>query len=172
METLATHLKGIIFKTLETPKKYLPAAYKKNMVERRFAPLVVISERFTKKVATNATIPVALAMRYGSMTIKKGFKELAKKGVDDILIVPLYPHFAMSSTETVLVKAEEVRKQFFPNIKTTALQSFYNEKRYIKAMSDNIKKHLTGFEHDHVLFSYHGIPERHILKTDPTIKSL
>jgi len=157
-------IKGIILNV--RPKKSA-AAYKK-IWWKEGSPLVVISERFTKKVATNATIPLALAMRYGSMTIKKGFEELAKKGVDDILIVPLYPHFAMSSTETVLVKAEEVRKQFFPNIKTTALQSFYNEKRYIKAMSDNIKKHLTGFEHDHVLFSYHGIPERHILKTDPT----
>ncbi|WKD86138.1 Ferrochelatase [Polaribacter huanghezhanensis] len=157
-------IKGIILNV--RPKKSA-AAYKK-IWWKEGSPLVVISERFAKKVADNTEIPVALAMRYGTMTIKKGFDELAKKGVDEILIVPLYPHFAMSSTETVLVKAEEVRKQFYPNIKTTEIQSFYNEPRYIKAMSDNIQNHLNGFEYDHILFSYHGIPERHILKTDPT----
>jgi protoporphyrin/coproporphyrin ferrochelatase len=157
-------IKGIILRT--RPKKSA-AAYKK-IWWKEGSPLVVISERFTKKVKENTKIPIALAMRYGTMTIRKGFQELADKGVDEILIIPMYPHFAMSSTETVLVKAEEVRKQFYPNIKTTEIPHFYNEPRYIKAMTDNIKSHLEGFEYDHVLFSYHGIPERHILKTDPT----
>ena len=157
-------IKGII---LRTRPKQSAAAYKK-IWWKEGSPLVVISERFTKKVQENTEIPVALAMRYGTMTIKKGFQELADKGVDNVLIVPLYPHFAMSSTETVLVKAEEVRKEFFPNIKTTEIPHFYNEPRYIKAMSDNIKNNLEGFDYDHILFSYHGIPERHILKTDPT----
>ena len=71
-------IKGIILNV--RPKKSA-AAYKK-IWWKEGSPLVVISERFTKKVATNATIPVALAMRYGSMTIKKGIKELARKGVD------------------------------------------------------------------------------------------
>ncbi|WP_347173964.1 ferrochelatase [Polaribacter uvawellassae] len=159
-------IKGIILNV--RPKKSA-AAYKK-IWWKEGSPLVVISERFTKKVADNTEIPVALAMRYGSMTIKKGFQELADKGVNEILIVPLYPHYAMSSTETVLVKAEEIRKEFYPNIKTTEIPHFYNEPRYIKAMSDNIKNYLKDFEYDHILFSYHGIPERHIFKTDPTKK--
>lgn len=157
-------IKGIILRT--RPKKSA-AAYQK-IWWKEGSPLVVISERFTKKVQNNTEIPVALAMRYGSMSIQKGFEELAQKGVDDILIVPLYPHFAMSSTETVLVKAEEIRKSKFPSIKTTEIPHFYNEPRYIKAMSDNIKEHLADFDYDHILFSYHGIPERHIYKTDPT----
>ena len=157
-------IKGIILNV--RPKKSA-AAYKK-IWWKEGSPLVVISERFAKKVANNTEIPVALAMRYGSMSIQKGFEELAAKGVDDILIVPLYPHFAMSSTETVLAKAEAIRKEFYPNIKTSEIPHFYNEPRYIKAMSDNIKTHIADFDYDHMLFSYHGIPERHILKTDPT----
>jgi ferrochelatase len=157
-------IKGIILRT--RPKKSA-AAYQK-IWWKEGSPLVVISERFTKKVQNNTEIPVALAMRYGTMSIQKGFDELAQKGVDDILIVPMYPHYAMSSTETVLVKAEEIRKTFHPTIKTTVIPHFYNEPRYIKAMSDNIKEHLNGFDYDHLLFSYHGIPERHIYKTDPT----
>ena len=157
-------IKGIILNV--RPKKSA-AAYAK-IWWKEGSPLVVLSERFTKKVAANTKIPVALAMRYGSMSIEKGLKELADQGVDDVFVVPLYPHYAMSSTETVLVKVEEVRKKFYPHIKTTSIESFYKDPLYIKAMSSNIKNHLEGFDYDHVLFSYHGIPERHILKTDPT----
>ncbi len=157
-------IKGIILRT--RPKKSAEA-YKK-IWWKEGSPLVVTSERFSKKVAHNTDLPVALAMRYGSMSIEKGLKELAEKGVDDILIVPLYPHYAMSSTETVEVKVEEVRKKNYPNIKTTTLPSFYNHPEYIKVMSTNLKNHLEGFDYDHILFSYHGIPERHILKSDPT----
>ncbi|MCG1037217.1 ferrochelatase [Polaribacter sargassicola] len=157
-------IKGIILRT--RPKKSA-AAYKK-IWWKEGSPLEVISERFTEKVSKKIDNPVALAMRYGSRTIKKGFEQLAKQGVDEVLLVPLYPHFAMSSTETVLVKAEEVRAKHFPNIKTSQIDSFYNNEDYIKAMSDNLKNHLDGFDYDHILFSYHGIPERHIKKSDPT----
>ena len=157
-------IKGIILRT--RPKKSAEA-YKK-IWWKEGSPLVVISERFAKKVADNTDLPIALAMRYGSMSIEKGFEELASKGVNDILIVPLYPHYAMSSFETVEVKAEEVRKANHPNIKTTVLPAFYNHPDYIKAMSNNLKENLKDFEHDHILFSYHGIPERHILKSDST----
>lgn len=132
------------------------------------SPLVVISERFTKKIQIKTTTPVALAMRYGAMTIKNGLQELHNKGVDEVLLVPLYPHFAMSSTETVEVKAEEERKKHFPKMKMTTLSAFYKNKEYIKALSESIKRGLEGFEYDHILFSYHGLPERHIRKADPT----
>jgi ferrochelatase len=115
---------------------------------------VVISERFTKKVQEKSTVPIALAMRYGSMSIKKGLKELTDKGVDDILIIPMYPHFAMSSTETVTVKVEEIRKKHHPQVKTTVLPSFYNHPDYIKVMSSNIKEHLNSFEYDHMVSSF------------------
>lgn len=157
-------IKGIILNT--RPKKSA-AAYQK-IWWKEGSPLVVISERFAKKVADNTQLPVVLAMRYGSMSIEKGFQELAKKGIDDVLVVPLYPHHAMSSTETVTVKVAEVCAKNFPNIKTSTVPAFYNEPNYIKAMSSTIQEHLNNFEYDHILFSYHGLPERHIFKTDPT----
>lgn len=157
-------IKGIILNV--RPKKSA-AAYKKIWWEEG-SPLVVISERFTNKVADKVDIPVALAMRYGSISIEKGFKELTDQGVDEVLLVPLYPHYAMSSYETVVVKAEQVIAKNHPNVSMDVLPVFYNEKDYIKAMSANIQKHLDGFDYDHILFSYHGIPERHILKSDTT----
>ena len=157
-------IKGIIFNT--RPKKSAKA-YKK-IWWKEGSPLVVISERFTKKVAAKLDIPVALGMRYGSMSIKNGIQELHDQGVEEILLIPLYPHYAMSSYETVVEKAKEVNRDDFPNIKINTLPVFYNNPDYITAMSSNIQHHLDGFEYDHILFSYHGIPERHIYKSDTT----
>ncbi len=157
-------IKGIILNT--RPKKSA-AAYKK-IWWKEGSPLVVISDRFKEKVAKKLNIPVVLGMRYGSMRIKNAMQELHDLGVDEVLQIPLYPHYAMSSFETVVEKTSEINKKYFPNIKMHVLPAFYNNKDYIKAMSINLKNSLEGFEYDHILFSYHGIPERHILKSDST----
>ncbi|WP_158838527.1 ferrochelatase [Polaribacter sp. L3A8] len=157
-------INGII---LQTRPKKAGAAYKK-IWWKQGSPLVVISEMFTKKVIKKVDLPVALAMRYGSMSMEKGIKELVDKGVTEIFLAPLYPHYAMSSYETVVVKAEEILAEKYPNVKLDVLPAFYNEPDYIKAMSNNLANHLEGFDYDHILFSYHGIPERHIMKSDVT----
>lgn len=157
-------IKGIILKF--RPKKSAKA-YKKIWWDEG-SPLVVISERFTEKIKQKIDIPVELAMRYGSMSMEKGIKNLVDKGVTEILLVPLYPHYAMSSYETVVVKAEEIIAEKYPKVILDVLPPFYNKPDYIKAMSSNIANHLKDFDYDHVLFSYHGIPERHIKKSDPT----
>ena len=157
-------IKGIILNI--RPKKS-GTAYKK-IWWKEGSPLVVISERFTKKVIKKIDIPVELAMRYGSMSMNQGIDNLIKKGVTEIFLAPLYPHYAMSSYETVVTQAEEILSEKYPHVKLDTLPPFYNKPDYIKAMSDNIAKHIKGFDYDHILFSYHGIPERHIKKSDPT----
>lgn len=132
------------------------------------SPLVVISKKTQKKVQDRVEVPVALAMRYGNPSIQSGLQELADKGVTEVLLFPLYPQYAMASTKTILVLAEELRQKYFPQMKFTTINSFYNRKDYIQNLADSIKKHLEGFDYDHLLFSYHGIPERHIRKTDVT----
>ncbi len=148
------------------PKKSA-AAYKK-IWWKEGSPLVVISQMFAKKIINKIDIPLALAMRYGSMSIENGIQELVDKGVTEIFLAPLYPHYAMSSYETVVTKVEEVLAVKYPNVKLDVLPPFYNKPGYIKAMTSNIATHLEGFDYDHILFSYHGIPERHILKSDVT----
>ena len=96
-------------------------------------------------------------------------KELKDQGVDEILLVPLYPHYAMSSYETVVVKALEVQAEKFPEMQVTTMPAFYKNPDYIKVLSESIREYLDEFDYDHVLFSYHGIPERHIRKSDPTL---
>ena len=157
-------VKGIILNT--RPKKSAKA-YKKIWWDEG-SPLIVLSERLLKKVDTMTSVPISLAMRYGNPSIYKGIKELSDKGVTDILLIPLYPQHAMASTETILVLAEKIRKESFPQMKFTNLPAFYNHPDYIRVLSNSIQDYLKEKDWDHFLFSYHGIPERHIRKTDVT----
>tara|TARA_R110002012_G_scaffold283090_2_gene473082 strand:- start:24288 stop:25334 length:1047 start_codon:yes stop_codon:yes gene_type:complete len=157
-------VKGII---LNTRPKASAAAYKKIWWEEG-SPLIVLSERLQKGVQQQVEFPVALAMRYGSMTIKNGIQELVDKGVDEVFLIPLYPQFAMATTETILVLAEDIRKEHFPNITINSLPAFYNNSDYIDVLSNSIARHLKGKNYEHLLFSYHGVPERHIRKSDIT----
>ncbi|APX99009.1 ferrochelatase [Lacinutrix venerupis] len=157
-------VKGII---LNTRPKASAAAYKKIWWDEG-SPLIVLSERLKDKVQEETSLPVALAMRYGSMTIKKGLQELVDKGCDEVFLIPLYPQFAMATTETILVLAEELREEFFPNLKIDSLPPFYNNPDYISILANSIKNELKGKDYEYLLFSYHGVPERHIKKSDVT----
>ncbi|MCL4152141.1 UNVERIFIED_CONTAM: hypothetical protein GTU68_024202 [Idotea baltica] len=159
-------VKGIILNT--RPKKSAEA-YQKIWWEEG-SPLIVLSERFTEKIKTKTDIPVSLAMRYGSPSIKTGLQELHDQGVDDVLIVPLYPQFAMATTETILVLAAEIQKEFFPKMKLSDIPAFYHREDYIKVLAESIKAYLADKDWDKIMFSYHGVPERHIRKSDITKK--
>ncbi len=132
------------------------------------SPLIVLSERLRKKVDNQTSVPIALAMRYGSMTIKKGLQELKDQGVTEVLLVPLYPQFAMATTETIMVLAEELRLEFFPEMTFSSIPAFYNKPEYIEVLAKSISEKLEGLDYEHLLFSYHGVPERHIKKRDIT----
>ncbi len=157
-------VRGIILR--KRPEKSAEAYAK--IWTKEGSPLIVISKRMHEKVKQLVDVPVALSMRYGTMTILKGLQELHDKGVTEVMLFPLYPQHAMASTTTILVLAEELRAKHFPNMKFTNVPAFYNKPGYIEALANSMKRHLEGFEYDQLLFSYHGIPERHVRKTDKT----
>lgn len=132
------------------------------------SPLIVFSKKMYQKVEKLVDLPVALAMRYGTMTIEKGLQELKDKGVTEVMLLALYPQYAMASTTTIWALADELVASKFPEMTLTKVPAFYNKPDYIQAQANSFKKHLEGFDYDHLLFSYHGIPKRHIRKTDVT----
>ena len=157
-------VKGII---LNTRPKASAKAYKK-IWWKEGSPLIVLSERLQKKLQIKSTIPVGLAMRYGSMTILKGIQELVDQGVEKILLFPLYPQFAMATTETISVLVKEICTEHFPDLIIEEISPFYNNQDYIDVLSKSIENSIDLNQIDHLLFSYHGIPERHIRKSDIT----
>ncbi len=131
------------------------------------APLLVISRRVRDLVARGLGIPVALGMRYGNPSTAAAVEELRKAGVTEVFVMPLYPHYAMSSYESALVCASNELRRQIPQVKMHILQPFYGEPDYIDALVESARPHLErGF--DKLLFSFHGLPERHLRKGDPS----
>ena len=157
-------VKVIILKS--RPKKSAKA-YKK-IWWKDGSPLIVLSKRLLKKVNKKVSIPVSLAMRYGNPSIKEGLESLDEMGVTKVLLIPLYPQFAMATTETILVLANQLQNKYFPKMELTSLPAFYNHPDYIRVLGNSIQEALQGKDWEHLLFSYHGVPERHIRKSDIT----
>lgn len=157
-------VKGIILNT--RPKKSAKA-YKKIWWDEG-SPLIVLSKRLQEAVQKKVSVPMGLAMRYGFPSIEQGIKELVDKGVDEIMLIPLYPQFAMATIETILVLAEEIRNEKYPQLEFTVLPPFYNHPDYVRVLSESIQENLKDKKWEHLLFSYHGVPERHIRKSDIT----
>ena len=157
-------VKGIILKT--RPKKSAKA-YRKIWWDKG-SPLIVLSEKLKEKVQKKVSIPVQLAMRYGNPSIKNGMENLKRLGITDVLVIPLYPQFAMATTETILVLVQKLQKKYFPEMQLTSLPSFYDHPDYIRVLGNSIQEELQGKNWEHLLFSYHGVPERHIRKSDIT----
>ncbi|MFC4633641.1 ferrochelatase [Dokdonia ponticola] len=157
-------VKGII---LNTRPKQSAKAYSKIWWEEG-SPLIVLTERLQKKVQAHTDVPVEIAMRYGTPSIMEGLQKLHDQGIDEVMLLPLYPQHAMATTETILVLAEELRAKHFPSMKITEVPAFYHKEDYIKVLSESIGEHLKELDYEHLLFSYHGVPERHIRKSDVT----
>jgi len=137
------------------------------------SPLIVISKALQHLVQEQVPFPVELGMRYGNPSIAYGLNQLLHKAkssgtpLSHILLVPLYPHYAMSSFETVVEKTkDELRKQS-PQTELVVLPPFFNHPDYISALCNSIKPHLEA-PFDKLLFSYHGLPEDHLIQSDPT----
>jgi ferrochelatase len=80
----------------------------------------------------------------------------------------LYPQFSLAATESSIQKCIQVAKKKLPSKRLKFVESFYDFDPFVKAFAAIIQKSLKDFSHDHVLFSFHGLPERQIKKTDLT----
>lgn len=133
------------------------------------SPLMVHSVNLARLVAER--LPdreVVLAMRYGKPSIEEGVQKLLEKQIDRLVVVPLYPQYASSTTGTVLEEVYRVASGPWNTPNIQVLTPFYREGAYLDAMEAVYKRHLGDFEPDMVLFSYHGVPVRHVQKSDPT----
>lgn len=133
------------------------------------SPLIVLTKQLQEAVQYQITEPVAIAMRYGNPSPKQAYEQLLKEhpDVEEVVLLPLYPHYAMSSYETAVEYAKEQHQKGNYPFKLSIIQPFYDDADYIDALAQSIQPY-TEQVYDHILFSYHGVPQRHIRKSDTT----
>lgn len=131
------------------------------------SPLVVTCRAVQRLLQERITAPVELAMRYGNPSIASAVANLADRKVQRIHLVPLYPHYAMSSYETCVVKVREEMKRIDAPFELTVHPPFYDDPLYIDALFESARPSLEA-PYDLLLFSFHGLPVRHLKIADPT----
>ena len=131
------------------------------------SPLIHDTIALGEKVGAKSGALVEVSMRYQFPSIEEGLKKLKAKGCSEIFVVPLYPHYAMSTVLTTEREVKRIESKLKLDLRLNFIGAFYNEGGYISSLSDVINRNRQK-ESDYLLFSYHGIPNRHLTKTDPT----
>jgi len=133
------------------------------------SPLVVTSRHVQRELQRRVagSLTVELAMRYQNPGIQSALVNLRSQGVEELLVFPLFPHYAMSSFETAVVRVKELAERVTPEMDLKIAEPFYRDPDYIAALVAAAADYLES-DYDHLLFSFHGLPERHLRKSDPT----
>ena len=133
------------------------------------APLVVTSRKVQRALQQRlgTDLPVELAMRSQNPSISSAVARLRAQGVDDLLVIPLFPQYAMSSYEPAALRVRELASEMAPGMQLNIAPPVFDDPAYIRALAASASNFLAA-DYDHLLLSFHGLPERHLHKTDPT----
>jgi ferrochelatase len=131
------------------------------------SPLLVISEQLTEKVrARLPSVPVELSMRYGEPSIGAGLEKLVSAGAERVIVFPLYPQAASATTGSVVQKVMDELREWWSIPAVCVVPPFYDHDAFIDAQVTVGRPHLDELKPDHVVFSFHGVPEDHVLRSD------
>lgn len=139
------------------------------------SPLLVYSEQLRDAVAKcfpHPQVQVELAMRYGKPSLKAALDRLRKAGCDHIVVFPLYPQFASSSTGSTLEALYQLAGSLWNTPVLSFVPPFYDDPRFIGAFAAVAEPTLAEAKPEHLVFSFHGLPERHINKSDEGTRCL
>lgn len=149
-------------------RKHSSAEHYQKIQMEEGSPLLVYARRFAAGLATELSgeYLVEIGMRYGNPSIAAGLTKLKKAGVDRIVAVPLYPQYTQSSFETAIVETKRQARKLGLTDKLKFVDPFYVDPGFIEACEQIVSEHLQAHSPDHVLFSYHSVPVRHIKQID------
>ncbi|WP_426327586.1 ferrochelatase [Pedobacter sp. R-06] len=158
-------VKGIIvpFRSPKTAKLY------KEIWNENGSPLLYYSRLQAKMLQERlgGDYHVELAMRYQSPSIESALANLKAGLVESIQVIPMFPQYASASTGSVMQLVMELVSKWPTVPPISFINSFHDNELMIKVFAENAKKHHVE-SYDHVLFSFHGLPERQLLKCDHT----
>ena len=143
-------------------------AYRQIWDAERGSPLLFHTQDLTAQVsaALGEGFRVQMAMRYGQPDLEGALDRFAAEGIDQIVVLPLYPQYASSSTGSTLARLYELAAARPVPPALIPIRDFYDHPGFIQAQAAVARPHLDAFGPDHVLFSFHGIPERQVVLTD------
>jgi ferrochelatase len=129
------------------------------------SPLLTYGRNLTSKLKSlsSSKFDVELAMRYGNPSMEKVLGEMKLKNYDEIYIFPLYPQYASASTGSTVEKAFNIINKWWVIPEVNVIGQFYDNTYFLECIINRAKK-FNFSEFDHIIFSYHGIPERHVDK--------
>lgn len=121
----------------------------------------LLSERF------GASVQVALGMSYGSPSIPATLEQMHRDGVRRLIVLPLYPQYSATTTASVFDRVTRVlqRWRWVPEFRF--ITQYHDNPEYIAAVAESARQHWRTHEKQHLLFSFHGLPQSYLLAGDP-----
>lgn len=134
------------------------------------SPLTLITEDLAAAVRSRLgdAYRVAVGMRYQEPSLSSAVDELTTEGCERLVLVPLFPQYASASTGSALEAALGEVGRHWNVPETSTIGAFYADEAYLSALAAGARPLLAAFNPDHLLFSYHGLPEKHVRKSDST----
>lgn len=125
------------------------------------SPLLVYSKKQAEKLRKQVSIPVELGMTYGNPSLKVGVEALLDQGVEDIIVLPLYPQYSGTTSAAVSDGLTKAFKQIPVMPSFQFIRDYHEHPLYIKALAESVKRSWQeNGQGDYLLCSYHGIPKR------------
>lgn len=153
---------GIIAPT----RKFKSSAEYKKVWTEKGSPLLLYTEELLEKLKARfegEDVTVEMAMRYQSPSMDDVLAKMQKANYDKLVIVPLYPQYASATTGSTIQKAMEIISKWYVIPEVSMVSQFYDDPRYIDTIVE-VAKPFDLKAYDHILFSYHGLPERQVDK--------
>lgn len=154
---------NLIIAPFRAPKS--SAEYKKVWTDEG-SPLLIYGERVEQLLqeALGEKYMVKLAMRYQNPSVRSVLDQMEGQGLDSIIVIPMYPQYASASSGSSIEKVMQEMKHWAILPEVHVVSNFPIYEPFIKAFTEIGKSYLAKHDYDHVVFTYHGIPERHVLK--------
>jgi ferrochelatase len=144
-------------------------AYRKIWTERG-SPLLFHSQDLAEAVGRSlgGRFTVALAMRYGAPSVGAGLEELRARGVEKVVVVPLFPHYSSAAWGSAVERVFDVAGERWNVPALHVVPPFHDDGGYLDAVAAVARPVLADLAPEKVMFSFHGLPERHLKKSDET----
>jgi len=145
----------------------------KKLWTNKGSPILHYSNRLVEKLnnSCNENTRFFVGMRYGNPSIQSALNQIKKFNPDQIIVFPLYPQYASSTTESAFDAVKKELKTLEISSEIIYINQFYNNQEFIKVFAELIRRN-NPMDYDHIIFSYHGLPLSHIHALHPAINSV